>query len=64
LVIAEPPENPDDLLLWPDGFWCFREEFSEQWLRPHNFTVILRNSQDWLRITCQPGFPKTDGAGR
>ncbi|HXC38302.1 MAG TPA: hypothetical protein VN667_05105 [Burkholderiales bacterium] len=47
-------ENPDDLLLWPDGFWCFREEFSESWLRERDYRVIPLNCDEWVRITSEP----------
>jgi len=44
-------ENPDDILLWPDGFWCFRKEFSEEFLRQDDYRVILRHSDEWLSRT-------------
>jgi len=44
-------ENPDDILLWPDDFWCFRQEFCKGFLREDNYRVILRHSDEWLRYT-------------
>jgi hypothetical protein len=41
-------ENPDDILLWPDNFWCFRKEFSQGFLRQDNYRVILHRSNEWL----------------
>ena len=46
-------DNPQDLLLWEDGFWCFREEFSPQWLREHNYRIVPHGSDEWLRITAE-----------
>jgi hypothetical protein len=40
--------NPDDIFLWPDGFWCFREELSREFLRDDNYRVILQDSDEWL----------------
>ena len=39
---------PDDILLWPDNFWCFRKEFCKEFLREHNYRVILHHSDEWL----------------
>jgi hypothetical protein len=43
--------NPDDILLWPDGFWCFREELCKEFLRDDKYRVILQHSDEWLRYT-------------
>jgi len=29
--------NSEDILLWPDGFWCFREEFDREFMRADDF---------------------------
>jgi len=42
--------NPDDILMWPDGFWCFREEFSSAFLRDYNYRLIRQNSEEWSSI--------------
>jgi hypothetical protein len=41
---------PDNILLWPDGFWCFRDELNQNFLRADNYRVILRQTDEWLRI--------------
>ena len=51
VVNSPAAASPHDLLLWEDGFWCFREEFSELWLRAHDYRVVAHNSEEWLRIT-------------
>ena len=43
--------SPDDILLWPDNFWCFRDEFRQEFLRDDNYRVILQNSDEWLSYT-------------
>jgi hypothetical protein len=53
-VSFAPTENRHDLFLWKDDFWCFREEFSEQWLRAHDFRIVEYKSKEWLRVTAQP----------
>jgi hypothetical protein len=46
-------ENPDDVLLWPDDFWCFRKEFSKGFLRKDDYRVISRDSDEWLNYTLE-----------
>lgn len=42
--------DPDDILLWPDGFWCFREEFDPRFLRGNNYRVVESASDEGQRI--------------
>jgi hypothetical protein len=44
--------NPDDILLWPDGFWCFREELDPRFLREDNYRVIPCGSDEAERVLC------------
>ncbi len=53
--------NPDDVLLWTDGFWCFREEFGPDFLRDDSFRVLPRDSDEWHGCTSQPGPPAHSG---
>lgn len=41
---------PDNILLWPDGFWCFREELTLQFLRDDEYRVILHHSEEWVKL--------------
>ena len=41
---------PDNILLWPDGFWCFRDELAPSFLRDDNYRVILHQSDEWAKI--------------
>jgi hypothetical protein len=40
--------NPNDILLWPDGFWCFREDNDPKFKRSTDFRVIKYESAEWL----------------
>jgi hypothetical protein len=51
-------ENPDDILLWPDAFWCFRKEFSKGFLRQDDYRVIQHNSDEWLSYTRDSRGPR------
>jgi len=39
--------RPDDILLWPDDFWCFRSELREEFLREDNYRVVSSHSDEW-----------------
>jgi hypothetical protein len=39
--------NPKDIFSWPDGFWCFREEFDPSFLRDETYRVLALDSKDW-----------------
>jgi hypothetical protein len=45
--------HAEDILLWPDGFWCFREEFSPHFLRADDYRVILRQGEEWSKFTVE-----------
>ena len=44
------PVNPEDVLLWPDGFWCFREELSPAFMREDTYRVVPYDSDEALKI--------------
>ena len=39
-----------DILKWPDGFWCFREEFRMDWFRDNDYRVIRIETDEWLQM--------------
>jgi len=43
--------NPHDLYVWPDGFWCLREEFNDRFLREKTFRVVELGAAEWFAIT-------------
>ena len=47
---------PDNILLWPDGFWCFREEHSPSFLRYEDYRVIVHNTDEWRAVESR-GMP-------
>ena len=46
--------NNGDILLWPDGFWCFRDEYRKKILRGENYRVLEKNGPEWLVTSSQP----------
>ena len=55
--------NPNDILLWTDNFWCYREELSPEFLRDDKYREILRSSDEWLRMISSGRSP-TSSPGR
>jgi len=45
-----------DIFLWPDAFWCYREEYCPQMGRDAGYRVLLRHSDEWTKhsIEFQP----------
>jgi hypothetical protein len=43
--------NPHDIFVWPDAFWCFREEYRPAWLREENYRVVEAGSEEWFTVT-------------
>ena len=46
-----PEDNPHDIYVWPDGFWCLREEFNEKFKRENNYRVVELGTQEWFAVT-------------
>jgi hypothetical protein len=42
--------NPDDILLWPDGFWCFRDELNPEFMRTDEYRLIPASTNEAKRI--------------
>lgn len=68
--MSDCSEIRDDILLWPDDFWCFRNELCKEFLREDNYRVVLHHSDEWLSCTREGGTPAryarqhTDSAAR
>jgi hypothetical protein len=43
--------SPHDVLIWPDGVWCFREHFGNEFMRESNYRVIPDQSPEWMKVT-------------
>jgi hypothetical protein len=41
----------EDILLWSDGFWCFRGEHQNNLMRGANYRVVLEDSEEWIKLT-------------
>ena len=54
---------PDDILLWPDGFWCFREEYAPTFLREDNYRVVKRSSYEWRALEAKRPVFQKEAAG-
>ena len=46
--------NTNDVFVWNDGFWCFREEYCQEFGRSNNYSVLLQCSDKWLEHTREP----------
>lgn len=42
--------SPDDIIRWPDGFWCFRSELWEMGHRSDDYEVIGTDSPEYDRV--------------
>lgn len=50
--------NPNDILVWSDGFWCFCEELSPSFLRDDGYRVVPAGSDEARAITsARPPMP-------
>jgi len=50
-------ESPTDILLWQDGFWCFRAEFAPHIKPDFNYEVITAYSPRWLKLIEKRALP-------
>lgn len=55
--------DPKDIFSWPDGFWCFREEFDQTFLRDEAYLVLALGSKEWTACADRPlwRFGGSDG---
>ena len=42
----EDDEDDEDVILWPDGYLCFRFELEEHTHRSSNYKVYFKNNPD------------------
>ena len=51
--------NPEDVLLWPDGFWCYRKDrWQVQPSHPPNYLLIPQWSIEWFRYARPQSFDR------
>jgi hypothetical protein len=46
----EPKISLQDILVWPDGSWCFRDELIEMAHRGDDYSVIPLDSPEWEKF--------------
>jgi hypothetical protein len=42
--------HPDDIMLWPDKFWCYRHEYRDDMLRNSGYRIVLNLSDEWAKV--------------
>lgn len=40
-----------DILIWSDGYWCFRSEYDKQPRKDYAYHLIYINTREWLYIS-------------
>ena len=46
--------NPQDIFLWPDGYWCYREEFYRQPRQAYTYRLVRMESAEWHSMRDYP----------
>ena len=47
--------NDKDIFLWPDGYWCLREEFYRQPRQAYTYRLLEVGSPEWHAL--RGGYP-------
>ena len=42
--------DPDDMILWADGTWCYRHQLSDMAFMSDDYEEILFNSEAWWEL--------------
>jgi hypothetical protein len=50
--------DQQDILLWPDGFWCFADEYNETMLRDQSFRLIPADTPEWVVAKEKPAIAR------
>jgi hypothetical protein len=37
----------EDIMVWPDGTWCYREDLRDMTHMSDDYTVLIFDSADW-----------------
>lgn len=43
-----PEAKPDDVILWPDGTWCFHENRPEYSQMSDDYKTLYEGSAEWI----------------
>lgn len=41
-------QDHEDVLVWPDGIWCYRHELSEMNHKSDDYVVLSFDSEEWI----------------
>lgn len=42
--------NPDDIIVWPDDVWCFRDELYDFSHKSDDYMVIIAGTDEWYDV--------------
>lgn len=48
--------STQDIMMWQDGFWCFREELGGDFGRDSGYRILHDGSAEWLAITDESAY--------
>jgi hypothetical protein len=46
-----------DILLWPDGFWCFKDEYHPDMMRDYSYVLLAAGTPKWLSTKDKSALP-------
>jgi hypothetical protein len=47
-----------DILLWPDGFWCFKPEYNEDMMRDYSYVLLVAGTPEWEATKALPAIAR------
>lgn len=53
--MVAPTSHPNDIFLWPDGSWCYREEGEDvAAVERYNYRVLSAFGIEWSGVVSDP----------
>lgn len=43
--------DPDDVMLWPCGTWCYRHELHEMTHKSDDYEILYVGTSEWAELT-------------
>jgi hypothetical protein len=57
--------DPMDILIWSDGYWCFRSDYANQPRQDYAYHLIYMSTREWLYISAtEPRTPSNSQAAQ
>lgn len=53
--MSQPIASQEDIFVWPDGTWCWREEYWEMDHMSDDFMVLFENTPEWEKFVVEMG---------